>query len=51
MLTHEKKKKKKTETSRLGDVSGNAETETDVVDARRCTGNCKKKRNLRYVHV
>lgn len=39
MLTHEKKK---TETSRLWDVvSGNAETETDVVDARRCTENCK----------
>lgn len=43
MYKYANTRKKKTETSRcLWDVvSGNAETETDVVDARRCTENCK----------
>lgn len=41
---------KKTEMSRLGDVSGNAETETDVVDARRCTENCKNEIDVMYTY-
>lgn len=48
MLTHTKTKKKKIENiSDWENVSGMPKTETDVVDARRCTEKpIKKKRNL-----